>query len=201
MDTETLVDIGLTKGEADVYVTLLKLGNTTSGNIIKLSKVSRSKVYDVLERLKQKGLATEMIKENVRYFEAADPKRILDYLHIKKEDIEKKIKTSEKVVHNLTAMRNLQLEKQEVKVYIGIEGLKTIYNQILEELQKGDEYLAFGIGEPEIQREEIALFMRKFHMQRAEKKVRARILMHPEAKPGMSYFSTLKYYLYKYTKV
>ena len=65
MNTETLVSIGLTKGEADVYLTLLKLGNTTSGKIIKESKVSRSKVYDVLERLKQKGLVTEIIKKNV----------------------------------------------------------------------------------------------------------------------------------------
>ena len=201
MNTETLVSIGLTKGEADVYLTLLKLGNTTSGKIIKESNVSRSKVYDVLERLKQKGLVTEIIKKNVRNFEAADPKRIIDYLQIKKEDIENKIKDSKKVVHDLNKIKSFDLEKQEARVYTGIEGLKTIYNEMLDELQEGDEYLAFGIGKKEIQNEEISLFIKKFHMKRADKKANARIIMHPETRKEMNKFSKLKYYQYRYTDV
>ena len=65
---EILQRIGLTRGESEVYITLLKTGNTSSGRLIKDSGVSRSKVYEVLERLKQKGLVTEMIKQNVKYF-------------------------------------------------------------------------------------------------------------------------------------
>ena len=201
MDTDTLVSIGLTKGEADVYLALVKLGNTSSGNIIKTSKVSRSKVYDVLERLKQKGMVTEVTKQNVRYFEAADPKRIIEYLQVKKEDIEKKITSSQKIVQELNKVRSLQLERQEVKVYTGIEGLKTVYNEILDDLKKGDEYLAFGVGEKEIENEEIALFIKKFHMKRAEKKVSAKIIMHPETRKKMEKFSKLKYYHYRFTDI
>ena len=200
MNAETLISIGLTRGEVDVYLTLLKLGNTTTGKIIKESKVSRSKVYDVLERLKQKGLATEVIKENVRYFEATNPKRITDYLQIKKEEIENKIQDSKKLVSDLNKLRSLQLEKQEARVYTGVEGLRTVYNEILDEMEKGDEYLAFGIGKKEIENDKVSLFIKKFHLKRAEMKINARIIMNTETKKEMAKFSKLKYYQYKFTQ-
>ena len=87
MDTENLERAGLTKTEADVYLVLLRLGTTSTGDVIKQGKVSRSKVYDVLERLKRRGLATEVTKNNVKYFEATDPDRIIDYLNVKKNEI------------------------------------------------------------------------------------------------------------------
>ncbi len=45
---------------------------------------------------------------------------------------------------------SLNLEKQEARVYTGIEGLKTIYNEILEELKNGEEYLAFVIKSKQV---------------------------------------------------
>jgi HTH-type transcriptional regulator, sugar sensing transcriptional regulator len=201
MDLDTLTSVGLTKGEANVYLTLLKLGNTTSGKIIKESLVSRSKVYDVLERLKQKGLVTEMIKQNIRFFEAADPERIINYLELKKQDIESKIVSSKEIVSDLNKLKSLQLERQDAKVYTGVEGLKTVYNEILNDLNQGDEYLAFGIGANEIKNNAISLFIKKFHLRRADKKVNARIIMHPDTKKEMQSFSKLKYYQYRYTDV
>ena len=61
MDTKILENIGFTKGEIRVYLAMLDLGNTTTGPIILKSKVARSKVYEILERLKEKGLISEVI--------------------------------------------------------------------------------------------------------------------------------------------
>jgi sugar-specific transcriptional regulator TrmB len=199
MNEETLMQIGLTKGEANVYLTLLQTGCTSTGKLIAESTVSRSKVYDVLERLKQKGLVSEVTKGNVRFFEACDPKRIIDFLENKKNDIETKIKDSKKLVENLNKIRSLKLNKQEAKVYSGLDGLKTVYTEILNDLEKNDEYLAFGIGDNEIKNNKISLFMKKFHLQRAEKKVVVRVLMHSTTKKNMAQFSKLKYYKYKFT--
>ncbi|MFA6887972.1 MAG: helix-turn-helix domain-containing protein [Candidatus Woesearchaeota archaeon] len=201
MDIKTLISIGLTKGEANVYLTLLKIGSTTSGRIINESRVSRSKVYDVLGRLKQKGLATEVIKENVKYFESTDPKKIIEYLQIKKQDIQEKIEQSNQIVEDLNKLKSLHVEKQEARVYTEIEGLKTIYSEILEDLEAGEEYLAFGIGKTEIQTKEVSSFFKNFHLKRADKKVNARIIMQPETKKEMANFSQLKYYHYKFTEV
>src|SRR5690606_15462317 len=45
-----LVALGLTAGEARVYMSLLRLGPSKVGAVVRESRVSYSKVYDVLER-------------------------------------------------------------------------------------------------------------------------------------------------------
>lgn len=182
MNKEILQSIGLTPSETDVYLTLLKIGNTSTGALITQAKVSRSKVYDVLERLKQKGFVTEMTKENVRYFEATDPSNIIDYLKTKKEDIDKKINETQKIIPELRKFQKDNLEKQEAKVYTGIEGWKTAYNEILNDLADGGEYLAFGLGKVEAQNEFVRTFIKKFHLKRADSGAKARVLLRRETK-------------------
>jgi sugar-specific transcriptional regulator TrmB len=200
MDSEALQTIGLTKGEATTYLTLLKLGNTSTGAIIKESKVSRSKVYDVLERLKQKGLATEVTKQNVKFFEATNPNKIITYLETKKQNINRKIESSKKIVSELNKLKSQDLVKQEAKVYSGVEGLKAVYGEILHELNQGDEYLAFGLDKKELGNEKANLFIKKFHLNREQKKIKARIIMHPSTKEEMKEFSRLKHYEYKFVE-
>ena len=54
--------IGLTPGEAEVYEALVELGLSSAGDIIKKANIASSKVYDVLHRLINKGLASYTIK-------------------------------------------------------------------------------------------------------------------------------------------
>ncbi len=201
MNTETLKKIGLTRGESAVYIALLKVGNCTSGTLSKGSNVSRSKVYEVIDRLKQRGLATEVTKENTKYFEATNPSRIVDFLEEKKKELDQSIVESKKLVPQLKKLQNMHLDKQEAKVYIGISGWRTLYNEILENLTSKDEYLAFGIGPDEINNIQVKRFIKKFHLNRAEKKISARIIMRPKTKTKMKEFSTLKYYKYKFTEI
>ena len=66
MNAKILENIGLTDGEIKVYLALIKLGSSTSGPITDKSGVSRSKIYNILERLIQKGLVSYTIKEKTR---------------------------------------------------------------------------------------------------------------------------------------
>ena len=81
-----LQQIGLTDGEIRVYLALLELGSTSTGKITKDSGISGSKVYEVLDRLMHKGLATYVIKNGVKYFAPTQPEKILDYLDEKGKD-------------------------------------------------------------------------------------------------------------------
>ncbi|MGN6622795.1 MAG: helix-turn-helix domain-containing protein [Candidatus Nitrosocosmicus sp.] len=65
-----LVELGLTNGEAKVYFSLLKLGSSKVGSIVKDCRVSYSKVYDVLERLILKGLVSYVLIGNIKHFNA-----------------------------------------------------------------------------------------------------------------------------------
>ena len=168
MDVKTLEKMGLTKGESAVYLALLRVGNCTSGVLSKESGVSRSKVYEVID---------------------------------KREDLDKSISESKKIVKDLKKLQSLQLDKQEAKIYVGIAGWRTLYKKILGSLSSKDEYLAFGIGVDEINNIEVKRFIKTFHLNRSEKRVWARILMGHRTKSKMKHFDHLKYYKYKFTKV
>jgi len=70
---DKLVRIGLPESEAKVYYYLLKKKNFTAAEIAKLSNVSRSKIYEVLAKLVQRGLCTETLGR-VKKYSAVNPK-------------------------------------------------------------------------------------------------------------------------------
>ena len=51
-----LKEIGLSDSEANVYLTLLKLGEATVAEISQSSGLHRTNIYDSLEKLKEKGI-------------------------------------------------------------------------------------------------------------------------------------------------
>jgi sugar-specific transcriptional regulator TrmB len=141
----SLQKIGLTKGEIRVYLSLLELGASSTGKIIKKSGISGSKVYEVLDRLAKKGLINSTIKNGVRYFESANPKRILEYLNEKEQEIGKEKEEINKIIPSL--MLKLQhAPKSEVKIYTGWEGMKTVNEDIISTLKKGEEWLEMGLS-------------------------------------------------------
>jgi len=107
MDISALERIGLTSSEIKVYLALLKLGQVTAGPIVDEAKITRSKIYDILERLKQKGLVSHIIKEKTKYFSAADPHNILTYLDKKEEEIKQDKTAITKIIPELLVQQAL----------------------------------------------------------------------------------------------
>ena len=133
MNIETLENIGLSSNEARVYLALLELGSSTAGKITEKSKVNRRTVYDVLESLINKGLVSYIIEANKKMFEATNPKKFLDLI----QEREKEVKQA---MPELQAKRNATKDKQEVTIYRGKKGIKTVFEDIL----KHNQYNFFG---------------------------------------------------------
>jgi len=55
METGILSELGLSKNEIEVYLTLLELGTSTAVHIAKAAKLHRPNVYDALDRLSKKA--------------------------------------------------------------------------------------------------------------------------------------------------
>ena len=87
MNIRDLTKIGLTEGEIKVYGALLELGETTRTELAKKSGISPSKIYDIVNRLMEKGIVSSVKKEGVLHFSAANPDRLRDFLQKKEEDI------------------------------------------------------------------------------------------------------------------
>lgn len=173
-----LQKIGLTDGEIKVYLSLLELGSTTTWNITKRSKVSGSKVYEVLDRLIAKGFVSSIIKNNVKYFEASSPERILDYLNEKESEIEKEKITIKKIIPDLI-LKQKETKKSEVKVFTGFEGIKTCNEDIINSLKKGEEWLSMGLTE---QPEHWEAYFNRRQKDRAKKGIKHKHLLNEKYK-------------------
>lgn len=139
MDIAKLQDLGLTHNEALTYQALLSIGETKTGAIVKKTGLHRVLIYDALESLIKKGLASYVIKENIKYFQAADPSRLLDFLDEKKE-------TAKSILPELDLLKKESISKQSVSIYEGIRGLKSAMNNMLNELSSKDDHYVFASG-------------------------------------------------------
>ncbi|HLD37160.1 MAG TPA: helix-turn-helix domain-containing protein [Candidatus Nanoarchaeia archaeon] len=147
MNLELFEEIGLTKSEISVYLAILELGSCTTGKIVDKSGVSSSKIYEILERLIQKGLASVVVERGIKHFEAASPERILDYLKEKKIKLESQEQEVKKILPELQLKKMLAKYKTEAVLFRGMKGLETAFNDVFKVLKKGEKVYAFVIGE------------------------------------------------------
>lgn len=180
VEIKALEKIGLTKGEIKVYLALLKLGNTTAGPIVDEAKVTRSKIYDILERLKNKGLVSYITKNSTKYFSAANPSNILEYLN--KKELE--IKEDKKIIENILPQLLKEIQKKQktiAEIYTGIKGMENAFNLLVQEFDAKEPYYAFGAGKGENVKQ-IQLFFSKLHERRINKKVKSYIIFNENSK-------------------
>lgn len=175
MFENVLEGIGLTNGEIKVYLTLLKVGETTTGKIIEESGLSSGKIYEILEKLMKKGLVTYIIKEKTKYFSAATPKKIFNYLSEKKEEIVKKREEVKKILPELMKLYVTKKEEYRAVIYKGIEGFKTALYEELEILKKSDEMLVAGVSLK--RHEKILRFWDAFNKAKSKKGVKSKMIV------------------------
>jgi HTH-type transcriptional regulator, sugar sensing transcriptional regulator len=197
MDLELLRNIGLTDSEIKVYLALLELGSTTKSPIVHKSKVASSKIYELLEKLIQKGLVSYVIKSKIKYFEAAPPKRLLDYIKEKEITLKEQEKQLEQLIPSLELKRSLAGVGSETQVFKGMKGAKTSFDDILNTLKKGDEYYVLGISEftPHFER-----FVVHFHNKRAKLGIKCKIIVNELAKKTGKLLKPIKHTKIKYLK-
>ncbi|MEM5834225.1 MAG: helix-turn-helix domain-containing protein [Candidatus Aenigmatarchaeota archaeon] len=131
-EEDVLEKCGLSKNEAKVFVTLLKLGSASVGEITEDSGIHRRNVYDALERLMKKGLVGKFKKENKTLFEAVNPKRLLDLVKEKREKISLLEMQLKVALQKFLSIRNFSQEKGDVKIYVGPQSRRIIFEDILE---------------------------------------------------------------------
>ena len=135
---DDLISIGLTSGEARVFLTLLKLGSAKVGQIVRDSNVSYSKVYDVLDRLSSKGLVSHIILGNVKYFNAVEPYRLEEYIKRKEQEVRSQLETANKVIPELAKIADKNRQNDMAEIFIGDRGIKTAYEILLRDATSKD---------------------------------------------------------------
>jgi len=178
MDESILLKIGLTGNESKIYMILLEMGEAIASDLAKKTDISRPHVYDSINRLMEKGLCSYVIKNNKKYFKAASPKEIINYLDEEKDKISDKQKEIRGILPELLRIHSERKAKTSVEVFEGKEGLKTVLMDIV---NYGEDFVAFGATEnfPKV----FPLFSEIFVKRRQQKDIKAKIVVVKGEKP------------------
>lgn len=174
MDEVLLEKLGLTKGEIKVYLALNKLEEATVGPIGKHSKVSKSKIYDILDKLIEKGLVGYITKEGTKWFTANDPHMMLEYVAKKEDELEKTKAEINQLIPQLIMQRSTAKKQRVAEIYEGFHGLKAIREELMQAFKPGDTFLVWGA--PKIANEKWEAWFLDFHSKREKRKVKMKIL-------------------------
>ena len=166
MDKETILkNFGLTDKEIKVYLANLELGQATVNTIARKSNIFRTYCYDILKSLMEKGLVSYIIKSGTKYFETAEPGKLLSIL----KEREDQIKT---ILPELKQILSSTTEKPKVEMYEGKEGIKTIHENIIKEKPK--EVLVYG--NTTRHNEIMQWYFPRYIKERAKNKIKARVI-------------------------
>lgn len=177
MDTSILKEIGLTDGEIAVYISTLEIGSSTVKPIVDKAKVSYSKIYDILERLIDKGLVSYVIKDNKKYFEAAPAERVMDYILEKEKQINVQKEKLKNLLPQLKLKQQMSGFSSKSTIYKGIKGLNTAYSLSLKDLKSNDEILM--IYSPS-KLESVSIFFKRFLNEVKKRNIKSKVLSNEE---------------------
>lgn len=133
---DILEQFGLTQRQARVYLATLELGESTIQNIAKQADIERTGTYHLIDSLIQAGLVSCIIKKKKNYYSAREPEVISNIA-------KSRAKLIDQYLPEFKALYNLSDSKPKVRLFEGMEGIKTIFERTLD-LKKGEEILAFS---------------------------------------------------------
>ena len=160
-------EIGLSQREIEVYKALLKLGSTSTGPLVKESGVQNAKIYETLEKLNKRGLATFIYKGRIKYFQATDPNNLLSFFDNRRERLQDRVK-------ELQFLQKKNEPKHQTRVYEGFNAIKSAFFEMYDLIGTKSEYLAFPIGGEDLKKEELQLFWAQVFQKRLRMKIRIR---------------------------
>jgi sugar-specific transcriptional regulator TrmB len=172
MKKELLKELGLSRNEIKVYLTLLRLGSAPAGKITKEVDIHRRNVYDSIDRLAKKGLVGFVVKDKIKHFEAVNPYRFMDMIHEEKEKIERKEKNISSMLADLLAIKNVSKTEKSVVVLTGAKGIKNVLEDVLRTRQ---ENLVLGAHKPPAP---IKNYLEGFHRKRVKAGVKERLIFN-----------------------
>jgi len=144
-----LKTLGLNESEIRVYLYLVTHGESIASVIAKRLGMKRATVYQVLEALEKKELATTFTKNNVAHFDAVEPEDIVQLCEHREKEMKRLRQKAEilsgefKKLRDMGRMPTLEI-RGKMKYYEGLDAVTDLIDETLSE--KSKEQLCFGLN-------------------------------------------------------
>lgn len=121
-----LLQFDLSDDEGKLYMYVLEQGRVTALKASKDLKIARTKIYRLIEKLVEKRLIIEEVRNYGTKFRAESPERFLDILNDKEKELLLLKSTTPTLVNQLEALQSLMGQESKILHYRGAEGLKQV---------------------------------------------------------------------------
>jgi len=130
MDAPTLESFGFQENEAKAYLALLKYGALSPYELAEKTGMNRSYLYDLLNRMMEKGYVSTVKIKNKHNYQATPPRLLQKLFALRAEEFGK-------LVPQLETIRQPPGET-EVELHKGKDAYKTLIKDILSTITDGD---------------------------------------------------------------
>lgn len=175
----SLVDFGLTRTEAQVYLALVRKGSCTAYRLAKDAGLYRANTYQAIDSLIAKQLVTSSMMNHKQQLTAVSPESLLTVMQLKKEKLESIIPMMD---------RGFQEEQENVSVFTGVQAFMDLLYLFL---STQESIYVFDI--PKYVPEIVKTHITHFHKKRIAQKVRMYHIYDYDAKDRIRYLKSLRY--------
>ncbi|MBU1245874.1 MAG: helix-turn-helix domain-containing protein [Nanoarchaeota archaeon] len=168
---------GLSEKEAKTYLDLLQYGENQTGKICERTKIPSSQIYQILKNLLKNGLVTYKLINNIKVFSASKPDSLKNLFEEKEKEIKQEKQQLIKAIAKLKVIPPKIERLTDFKYYQGIRGIKSLYTEIMNSWEKGDEYYIASAPLESFQKLE-GFFREIVHKKRIRDKVKLKIIIN-----------------------
>jgi sugar-specific transcriptional regulator TrmB len=184
MINSLLKQLNFSDKESLVYLALLEIGSGKVNDIAKKTNLNRTTVYDISDSLMQRGLISKYKKGASTYFNALDPKHLLNYLDREQEEknkeIEKQKNKVQELLPQLVSLQNIYgATKPKVQFFEGEKGMREAYEDTLKSKE-----IILAYANVETMHKGLPNFFPEYYKRRAENKIFIRAII-PRNKTSM----------------
>jgi len=180
--THSLLALGLSPKEVQVYLALLDLGTGNVTHITRRAGISRTNGYNILDSLVSKGLVSISGKEPKQEYTAESPEHIVSYLKSQQDHIAQQLQSAQSFIPQLKAFHNVK-SRPKVRFYEGEKGLKEVYEDTLTSHEDLRSLALVDAAEGTLKQ-----YFPKYYQRRAAKKIGIRAIF-PDS-PGARHLKT-----------
>ncbi len=165
-----LKEIGLTENEVSTYLILLENGAMNPSAVAHKLNTHRGYMYDSLERMKEKGVVSEIYKKGKKHYQANSPESILEMLRLK-------MTAFEEIVPKLNQVMSSKEEDTKVELHQGSRVYRTIIKDIIATVKENDEVLLTGVDENLLLNHVEPIYLRQYFTIIKERNIKEKIII------------------------
>jgi len=169
MYEQELKELGLTDNEIKVYLILLENGILNPTKIAEKAGMHRSYIYDILERLLDRGIINTLLVDNKKHYQPVDPK-------VLRETFELKLRKLDVILPNLFGLFQSTKEETRVELHRGKRVYKTLIKYLIVNLKAKDIVYTLGINEKVLEGIE-PIYIKQYFNIIKEKQVQEKIII------------------------